>query len=245
MAVLLAVLGLAGAACQDESSGRATTGPVTVHLEATEAATPADLDAAATVVRSRLHAADIEGEARAVDGGVDLRLISAADRDQVAKLVESPGEVGFHPVLEISDRRVRAGEGEEVVETGSGDAREWYRLAPAVFGGEVLESVSATASMSSKRRWELHPVLRAGSAGIDQLNEVAEHCVASDATCPTGRLAILLDDRVLSAPTIAASGFERDQIVISGTFSERDARVLAAILAGGALRLELREVVPR
>ena len=58
--------------------------------------------------------------------------------------------------------------------------------------------------------------------------------------CPTRRLAIVLDHQVISAPSINAQSFARNQIVISGAFEEEEARLLAEALRFGALPLELQ-----
>jgi preprotein translocase subunit SecD len=88
--------------------------------------------------------------------------------------------------------------------------------------------------------WEVNPTFRAGDAGINQFNEAARICFNGDLNiCPTRRLAIVLDHQVISAPSINAESFARDQIVISGAFEEEEARLLAEALRFGALPLEL------
>ena len=51
-------------------------------------------------------------------------------------------------------------------------------------------------------------------------------------------MAIVLDGNVESAPTVNAPEFLRDQITITGGFSEREARDLALVLRYGALPIE-------
>nr|MSZ94036.1 SecD/SecF family protein translocase subunit [Actinomycetota bacterium] len=60
-------------------------------------------------------------------------------------------------------------------------------------------------------------------------------------TCPTGQLAIVLDGRVLSAPSINSQSFKADQIEISGSFNERTAKDLATALKYGALPVEFEQ----
>ncbi|MSW30062.1 MAG: SecD/SecF family protein translocase subunit, partial [Actinobacteria bacterium] len=60
-------------------------------------------------------------------------------------------------------------------------------------------------------------------------------------TCPTGQLAIVLDGRVLSAPSINSQSFKADQIEISGSFTERTAKDLATALKYGALPVEFEQ----
>ena len=86
---------------------------------------------------------------------------------------------------------------------------------------------------------DTHPLVL-HAAGGKGLGRRAAECFAASSTCPAGdeggkgMVAIVLDDVVLSAPSINATGFERDQIQISGEFDETSALALAAVLDGGA-----------
>ena len=78
-----------------------------------------------------------------------------------------------------------------------------------------------------------------GGDGIDTFNAIAAQCYAKAETCPTGQLAIVLDSRVVSAPTIQQPSFERDQIQITGSFTESEAKDLALVLRYGSLPVNL------
>lgn len=111
-----------------------------------------------------------------------------------------------------------------------------FVLGPSLLTGETLESARAGLEVAE---WLVRPVFRSGPEGIDQFNAAAATCNPPSPTCPTGQLAITLDGRVISAPVIQASLFTRDQVQITGGFSEREARDLALVLNYGALPLEL------
>jgi preprotein translocase subunit SecD len=104
-----------------------------------------------------------------------------------------------------------------------------YELGPSLLGGSAIES--AEASLGQNGQWIVNPVFFAGPAGIDAFNAAAATCHAMAATCPTGELAIVVDGQVVSAPSINEAIFSRDQIQISGTFTERSARDLAERLS--------------
>jgi preprotein translocase subunit SecD len=113
-------------------------------------------------------------------------------------------------------------------------------LGPTLLTGDALETAGATLDQSN--RWTVSPVFLAGANGIDVFNQAAAKCYAQAPdpdVCPSGRLAIVLDHAVVSSPTINAQVFSRDQIVISGTFDEQQAKDLAAVLRYGALPVEL------
>jgi hypothetical protein len=66
--------------------------------------------------------------------------------------------------------------------------------------------------------------------GIDEFNALAATCFPPTATCPVGRVAIVVDDRVVSAPTVHEAEFAADQISISGEFDEAEAEAIADAL---------------
>jgi preprotein translocase subunit SecD len=121
-----------------------------------------------------------------------------------------------------------------------------YQLGPTMLTGETLETARATLDQTGQ--WVVNPVFKSGAEGIDQFNAAAAECNAGQASCPPqadgspGRLAIVLDGRVVSAPSINAATFSRDQIEISGSFTERSARDLATALRYGALPVELEQL---
>lgn len=120
-----------------------------------------------------------------------------------------------------------------------------YRLGPVYSEGEnwltgqALEG--ATSQVDNLGRWIVSPIFKGGAAGIDLFNGVAAQCYSKSATCPTGLLAITMDGEVLSAPEIQTPTFARDQIQISGSFTQRDAKDLATVLRYGALPVELEQ----
>jgi preprotein translocase subunit SecD len=118
-----------------------------------------------------------------------------------------------------------------------------YVLGPSALTGEALEGASAGLQGAE---WVVRPTFRSGAQGIDLFNAAAAQCNPPSGTCPAlapasegGQLAIVLDGQVVSAPVIKAGNFARDQIVISGSFDEREARDVALVLNYGALPVEL------
>lgn len=113
-------------------------------------------------------------------------------------------------------------------------------LGPVLLDGTALSG--ATASKASTGRWEVNPVFKDGPDGITALNAAAATCFAAGAVCPQvgsqsthGQLALVLDGQVLAAPSIDAPSFTRDQIRISGAFTEASAKTIAALLSSGPL----------
>jgi preprotein translocase subunit SecD len=113
-----------------------------------------------------------------------------------------------------------------------------YMLGPALATGRVVES--AQAELDQVGSWQIALTMRGGEEGIDLFNEAALRCSPPDpSVCPTGRLSIVLDSVVQSAPTINNPPYPRDAITITGDFSESEAKDLALVLRYGSLPVEL------
>jgi preprotein translocase subunit SecD len=111
-----------------------------------------------------------------------------------------------------------------------------YQLGPALATGEIVASASPQLQNG---QWSVSLEMKGGANGIDKFNEIAGKCYGQDQDCPTGSLAIVLDSVVQSAPRIQEPSFSKDQIQISGSFTESEAKDLALVLRYGSLPVEL------
>ena len=123
-----------------------------------------------------------------------------------------------------------------------------FELGPAFLTGDAISDASARFSDSGG--WSVALSVKGGANGIDAWNAAGLKCFNGAATCPgtPGRVAIVLDGQVQSAPAIQPEGkqggqafspFKSDQISISGNFKEKDASALALVLRYGALPVQL------
>ena len=116
------------------------------------------------------------------------------------------------------------------------DGEGVYQLGPALATGQIVSSARAEIPQG---QWLVALSMKGGADGIDKFNEIAAQCNPPSATCPTGRLAIVLDSVVQSAPTINEPSYSKDDITISGSFTEGEAKDLALVLRYGSLPVEL------
>ena len=87
--------------------------------------------------------------------------------------------------------------------------------------------------------WGVTVGLRTGSEGEGVWNILAAACFAQGETCPSGRLAIELDGRIVSAPSVNEPQFSGN-VQITGSFDERDAKDLARVLKSGSLPVRMQ-----
>ena len=115
-----------------------------------------------------------------------------------------------------------------------------YQLGPAALKGDAVEDAQReTIGLEQGGGFSVKLVIKGGETGIDAFNNMASLCVAKTPECPTGRLAIELDGRVISAPNVEVASFERDQIQITGGFTKGEAGDLAVALRYGSLPIAL------
>ncbi len=101
--------------------------------------------------------------------------------------------------------------------------------------GDIISG--AQAELQGVGQWVVG--LKVKGSRIDEFNKIAGECYNKAPNCPSGQLAIVLDSRVVSAPSINAPSFDPDRISISGSFTESEAKDLALVLRYGSLPVEL------
>ena len=110
-------------------------------------------------------------------------------------------------------------------------------LGPVQGTGEVFERGSAESTLDPAEGWGVSVGLRGGE-GRDTWNSLASQCFSLAPTCPTQRLAIVLDSVVQSAPSVNEPNFT-DSVSITGSFEQADADELASVLNRGAFPVEV------
>jgi preprotein translocase subunit SecD len=110
-------------------------------------------------------------------------------------------------------------------------------LGPAQGTGEVFSRGSAAPTLDPAQGWGVSVDLRGGD-GRDTWNNLASQCFSRVPTCPTQRLAIVLDSVVQSAPTVNEPNFT-DSVSITGSFDQSEAEELSSVLNRGAFPVEV------
>ncbi len=110
-------------------------------------------------------------------------------------------------------------------------------VGPAQGTGEVFERGSAATDLDQTQGFLVNVNLRGGE-GQDTWNNLASQCFNVAPTCPTQRLAIVLDGVVQSAPTVQQPNFT-DAVSITGNFTQGEADELSSVLNRGAFPVEV------
>jgi preprotein translocase subunit SecD len=107
-------------------------------------------------------------------------------------------------------------------------------------GPAVFEKDSARATLGPTGGWQV--VVGLSATGSTAFNALASACFddpqQGGQTCPTGQLAIVMDEEIITYPRVNARNFQ-DEVSITGSFSESEARELARVLDRGAFPVQV------
>jgi preprotein translocase subunit SecD len=178
---------------------------------------------------------------------------SGSDRDAVVTVTASAAsgtsspaaiELRFRPVLQImppTDMQTTRPENDRADQPvvlpeldSSGSVVSRFYLGPAFLDRSGIDHAEAVY----QNGWQVTIALKDSADGIDTWNKACEECFNGAASCPgigssgRGLVAIVLDSVVMSAPEIQPDNaefkpFQADQISISGSFTEAEAKALA------------------
>ncbi|HET6951990.1 MAG TPA: protein translocase subunit SecD [Acidimicrobiales bacterium] len=159
-----------------------------------------------------------------------------ADPNATTTTVPETPPDGEAPSISLTPRQDDAAD-QPVVLAGIDD--QAYDLGPSLADGTIVKTASADIQNG---QWLVRLEMRGGANGIDKFNEIAAKCyqqAPDPQICPSGQLAVVLDSVVQSAPSISEPSYDADQIQISGSFTESEAKDLALVLRYGSLPVEL------
>jgi len=144
-------------------------------------------------------------------------------------------------------------------QAAEGVPRTCVSMGPIGFEGDALGRARAQLGGDTGSQWVVNVSVK--RARRSDANELFNRCFAGDPTCPgaggasptgeggNGQLAIVLDDEVVSAPSVNNQNLADDEFVISGGggtgFEETEAKDLALVLRYGALPVEFTRSAER
>jgi preprotein translocase subunit SecD len=203
----------------------------------TDEATAEDLTFVRDLVRDQLEATGIaEPDVRVEGANVIVDLPGVRDQAEALAAVTVSGIVDLRPVLAVGAL--------DLSEFASPDAAVLpgidgvpYTVGPSGAQGDVFVRKSAGVDIDPQTGAWLVNVDLSGS-GEDDWNALAAECFNGTPSCPTGQLAIVLDDVVQSAPRVNQPVFTGG-VSITGSFTEEEARDLAEVLNRGAFPVQM------
>jgi SecD/SecF fusion protein len=190
------------------------------------------------VLRRRVDAFGVSEPTLQVSG--DRRIIiempGVDDPDEALEVIGRTAQLTFHPVLEsIPTGTEPETEGALVL---PGEPGEDLVLGPTAVSGDQVESAAAIFDTQGTGLWSV--TINFLPDGEEQWAELTAEAACAAPGDPTRRIAIVLDETVLSSPGVATSvpcdvGITGGETVITGNFDEESAEELALLIRAGAL----------
>ncbi|MFE9775325.1 protein translocase subunit SecD [Streptomyces sp. NPDC005931] len=196
------------------------------------------------VLRGRIDALGV-AEPTLVRSGEDriiVELPGVQDPRRAADVLGRTAQLSVHPVLGSGSGEAEGG-GERLLPDESG---ERLRLGAPSLTGEDVEGAEARFDQQSGAGWHVTVDFR-DDRGWARLTGEAACRPAGD---PQRRVAVVLDDKIISSPQVDPSvscgaGITGGSTRITGSFSSDEARELALLISGGALPVPVETVEQR
>ncbi|MFE8964001.1 protein translocase subunit SecD [Streptomyces iakyrus] len=257
LALAVLALSLYVAATVPVRLGLDLRGGTQIVLE-TRSTPTADADSAATdrtleVLRGRVDALGVAEPTlvRSGDYRIIVELPGVQDPEKAAEVLGRTAQLTFHPVLgapqdsDDTSRPLPKRPGQRVLPDESGTP---LRLGPASLTGEDVKEAAARFDQQGGAGWHVTVGFEgAGRAGWARLTGEAACAAPGDAA---RRVAIVLDDKIISSPQvdpsiICGTGIRDGATQITGSFSPEEARELSLLINGGALPVPVETVEQR
>ncbi|MEV5985280.1 protein translocase subunit SecD [Streptomyces sp. NPDC052051] len=257
LALAVIALSLYAAVAVPVRLGLDLRGGTQIVLE-TRSTPTADADSAATdraleVLRGRVDALGV-AEPTIVRSGsnrIIVELPGVQDPKQAADVLGRTAQLTFHSVLGEADGSSPSkgaeskGAGERVLPDESG---QLLRLKAASLTGKDVKGAESQFDQQNGAGW--HVTLDFRNAGRDGWARLTGEAACHPAGTPARRVAIVLDDTVISSPQVdpsvaCRSGIGGGSTQITGAFSDTEARELALLISGGALPVPVETVEQR
>ncbi|MEU5100554.1 protein translocase subunit SecD [Streptomyces sp. NPDC020996] len=202
------------------------------------------------VLRGRIDALGVAEPTlvRSGDHRIIVELPGVQDPKKAADVLGRTAQLTFHPVLGTADadsRSLPGRAGERVLPDESGGL---LRLGAAALSGEHVQEAAARFDQQGGAGWHVTVDFEgAGRAGWARLTGEAACRPAGD---PARRVAIVLDDKVISSPQVdpavaCGAGIRDGATRITGSFGPEEARELSLLINGGALPVPVETVEQR
>lgn len=224
----------------------------------TRPTTAADAGSEATertieVLRGRVDALGVAEPTitRSGDNRIVVELPGVQDPRKAADVLGRTAQLTFHQVLGTASdvgntaRPMPERPQQLVLADESGQP---LRLRAAALTGDAVDKAAARFDQQGGAGW--HVTVDFKGPGRDRWARLTGEAACHQAGSPARRVAIVLDDKIISSPqvdpsVICGSGIAGGSTQITGTFDDGEARELALLINGGALPVPVETVEQR
>ncbi|MFB8245739.1 protein translocase subunit SecD [Streptomyces sp. NPDC055952] len=219
----------------------------------TAEAGPEATDRTLEVLRGRIDALGVAEPTlqRSGDRRIIVELPGLQDPEKAADVLGRTAQLSVHPVTGLGDSGTDGSAPrpkqprERVLPDESGRP---LRLGPAALTGRDVQGADARFDQQSGAGW--HVTVDFDASGRDRWGRLTGTAACHPAGHPERRVAIVLDEKVISSPQVDPSvaceaGITGGATRITGSFTDDAARELALLISGGALPVPVETVEQR
>jgi SecD/SecF fusion protein len=252
LAVLILGGSLAIAFTAEPRLGLDLRGGTQIVLETRDSPT-VQADAEATdrtleVLRGRVDALGVAEPtlARAGENRIIVELPDLQDPREAARVIGRTAQLAFHPVVEAVGPQAEPEQGQRILADESGQR---LRLGPVAVPGDLVSGSEPGNDPSQASGWFVTVDFR-GAAGRDAWRELTAEAACAPLGDPARRVAIVLDQEIISSPEVVAeigcgAGMSGGSTQITGRFTLEEARNLSILIEGGALPVPVEIIEQR
>lgn len=186
---------------------------------------------------------------RSGDERILIELPGVTDPDEALEVIGRTAQLTFHPVEEVvatPEGGNNENEDELVLPDESGAS---LRLGPVALTGDAVGEAEAVVDTQTGSNWSVSIEFR--DEGGQQWEQVTGDAACAQPGSPQRRVAIVLDERIISSPEVdqavecdvGISGGEPTSI--TGGFTQQEAQDLALLIRAGALPVPVEVVEQR
>lgn len=181
---------------------------------------------------------------RSGDERVIIELPGVSDPEQALEVIGRTAQLTFHPVKEDQRAGKKADPDDLVLPDESGAE---LRLEEAALTGDAVSDAEAVPDPNAGATWTVQITFRGD--GEEQWGDLTGQAACSPVGSPARRVAIVLDEEVISSPEVTPDaecevGIPGPTTVITGQFTDAEAKELALLIRAGSLPVPV-EVIER
>lgn len=182
---------------------------------------------------------------RSGDERVIIELPGVSDPEQALEVIGRTAQLTFHPVKQNQNPAAGNENPDEIVFPDESGAD--LRLEEAALTGDAVGDAEAVPDPNNPALWTVQITFRGD--GEQQWGDLTGQAACSPVGNPARRVAIVLDEEVISSPEVTPEaecevGIPGPTTVISGSFTTEEAKDLALLIRAGSLPVPV-EVVER
>jgi SecD/SecF fusion protein len=183
---------------------------------------------------------------RSGDRRIIIELPGVTDPEEALEVIGRTAQLTFHAVEGIAPRRAKGDDLSGRVLPDESGTR--LRLAESAFTGDEVDDAEAIVDPLAGAAWQVSISFR--DEGGDRWAQLTADAACAQVGAPQRRVAIVLDEEVISSPEVdpeiqCGTGITGGETIITGNFSQQGAKDLALLIRAGALPVPVDVVEQR